>query len=761
MPFLGELKRRNVIRVGVAYLAVAWLFTEIASTLFPIFGIPEWGVRFIVLLFILGFLPALIFSWVYELTPEGLKREKEVVRDESTTHLTARRLDVITIALIVFALAFVSFDRIWLDESHTTMKAKPEVTLNSEDKKEVLSANELNQETRPSIAVLPFVNRSNNPEDAYFVDGIHDDLLGHIAKVGGIKAISRTSVLRYRNTDLSILEIANELGVTTILEGGIQRAGDQVRVNVQLIDAITDDHLWSDSYDRKLSSKNIFAIQTEIARAVATALKATLSPSEERSLDLIPTDSLAAYDHYLVGKQLIETRRQQDMSEAADRFNEAIDLDPEFALAWVGLATALQLQVANYGLPGAENLLKAENALHTALDLNDQLAEAHASMGLLGLLKSQPALAESSLNRAIELNPNYAQAYHWRAGVLGDLGRFAEARDSYAMAVQLNPMAPLHRNSYARYLRVEGRYEEALMELEKNLKIDPENAEAHGAIATMKYTVYKRYDEAVRRFSQLLSMHPTLAGNYIETANVYLDLAQLERAEQLVQRATELEPKSWQVSFGQSLLSVYSGDLDAAAELAKSANGGLGLTKWGWKRQFVIALLRNQALAVGDLSGALELYSSEYLEELTDPDPKIDMGNYRAAIDLALVLQKLGRKDEADLLLDRAMEVINSLHRLSSWGGYWVSDVQILALQGKRDEAITALQTAVDDGWRTLWWYYLVYDPNLDSIRSDPRFQTIAAEVKADMAEQMQKTIALERAGMIAPFSDLVTLSEH
>jgi tetratricopeptide (TPR) repeat protein len=222
-----------------------------------------------------------------------------------------------------------------------------------------------------------------------------------------------------------------------------------------------------------------------------------------------------------------------------------------------------------------------------------------------------------------------------------------------------------------------------------------------------------------------------------------------------------LEPKSWQVSFGQSLLSVYSGDLDAAAELAKSANGGLGLTKWGWKRQFVIALLRNQALAVGDLSGALELYSSEYLEELTDPDPKIDMGNYRAAIDLALVLQKLGRKDEADLLLDRAMEVINSLHRLSSWGGYWVSDVQILALQGKRDEAITALQTAVDDGWRTLWWYYLVYDPNLDSIRSDPRFQTIAAEVKADMAEQMQKTIALERAGMIAPFSDLVTLSEH
>ena len=761
MSLFNELKRRNVIRVAVAYLAVAWLLTEVASTLFPIFGIPEWSVRFIVLIFILGFLPTLIFSWVYELTPEGLKREKEVVRDESTTHLTARRLDVITIALIVFALTFVSFDRIWLDQSHTTKTDKPEVAPNGEDKKEVLSANELHQETRPSIAVLPFVNRSNNPEDAYFVDGIHDDLLSHIAKVGGIKTISRTSVLLYLDTDRSILEIANELGVTTILEGGIQRAGDQVRINVQLIDAITDDHLWSDSYDRRLSSKNIFAIQTEIARAVASALKATLSPSEERSLDLIPTDSLAAYDHYLVGKQLMETRRQQDMFEAADRFNEAIDLDPEFALAWVGLATTLQLQVANYGLPGAENLLKAENALHTALDLNDQLAEAHASLGLLGLLRSQPELAESALNRAIELNPNYAQAYHWRAGVLGDLGRFAEARDSYAMAVQLNPMAPLHRNSYARYLRVEGRYEEAVMELEKNLKIDPENNDAYGAIATMQYMVYKRYDEAVRRFSQLLSMHPTLAGNYIDTAIVYLDLAQLERAQQLVQRATKLAPTSWRISFGQSLLSVYSSDLDAAAEQAKSANGGLGLTKWGWERQFVIVLLRNQALAAGDLSGALELYSSEYMEQLTGPDPKIDMGNYRAAIDLALVLQKLGRKDEADLLLDRSMEVINSLHRLSWWGGYWVSDVQILALQGKRGEAIATLRAAVGEGWRTLWWYYLVCDPNLDSIRSDPRFQTIVTEVKADMAEQMQQVIALERTREIASFSDLVTLSEH
>jgi len=761
MSLFNELKRRNVIRVAVAYLAVAWLLTEVASTLFPIFGIPEWGVRFIVLLFILGFLPTLIFSWAYELTPEGLKREKEVVRDESTTHLTARRLDVITITLIIFSLAFVAFDRIWLDESQTTRTDIPGIALNGEDEKEWVSANELNQETRPSIAVLPFVNRSNNPEDAYFVDGIHDDLLSHIAKVGGIKTISRTSVLRYRDTDRSILEIANELGVTTILEGGIQRAGEQVRVNVQLIDAITDDHLWSDSYDRKLSSKNIFSIQTEIARAVASALKAVLSPSEERSLDLIPTDSLAAYDHYLVGKQLMETRRQQDMFEAAERFNDAIDLDPEFALAWVGLATTLQLQVANFGLPGAEVFPKAEKALNIALGLNDQLAEAHASLGLLGLLKRQPELAESSLNRAIELNPNYAQAYHWRAGVLGDLGRFAEARDSYAMAVQLNPMAPLHRNSYARYLRVEGRYEDALMELEKNLEIDPGNAEAEGSIATMQYMVYKRYDEAVRRFSQLLSMHPTLAANYIETANVYLDLAQFERAEQLVQRAAELEPKSWKISFGQSLLSAYSGELDAAAGLAKSANGGLGLTKWGWIRQFVIALLRNQALAAGDLSGALELYSSEYMEQLTGPDPKIDMGNYRAAIDLALVLQKLGRKDEADLLLDRAMEVINSLHRLSWWGGYWVSDVQILALQGKRNEAITALQAAVDEGWRTLWWYYLVYDPNLDSIRGDPRFQTIVAEVKADMAEQIQQVIALERAGEITPFSDLITLSEQ
>ncbi len=274
MSFVEELKRRNVFRVAIAYLALAWLLIEIADTLFPVFDAPEWYLRLLVILLAMGFLPSLVFSWAYEITPQGLKREKEVDRSESIVHITAKRLDWVTIILVSFALAIVAIDRLWLDAlspadlttTHETSGASADVT----GTHPVYPSN--------TIAVLPFANRSARSEDVYFVEGIHHDLLNKIAQIDSITSISRTSVMQYKDATTSVRDIARELRVATILEGSVQRAGDKVRINVELIDASSDEYFWSRSYDRQLTAANIFAIQSEIAGEVAAALRTTLSP---------------------------------------------------------------------------------------------------------------------------------------------------------------------------------------------------------------------------------------------------------------------------------------------------------------------------------------------------------------------------------------------------------------------------------------------------------------------------------------------------
>jgi len=262
MSLYHELKRRNVFRVGIAYLALSWLLTEVSGTLFPAFGIPDWGVRFVVIVFALGFVPALIISWVYELTPEGLKREKDVVRDTSITHLTARRLDVFTIGLIVVALAFILFDRLWLSPrlEQLTATAAEAVT----DSVQTAAPEPAEHQYPPnSIAVLPFVNMSDDPGNEYFSDGISEELLNLLAKIPELRVISRSSAFSFKGKDFDMPTIAAQLNVAHVLEGSVRKAGNQVRITAQLIEASTDTHLWSETYDRTLD--DIFSIQDEIA----------------------------------------------------------------------------------------------------------------------------------------------------------------------------------------------------------------------------------------------------------------------------------------------------------------------------------------------------------------------------------------------------------------------------------------------------------------------------------------------------------------
>ena len=601
---------------------------------------------------------------------------------------------------------------------------------------------------QPSLAVLPLINRSSIPDDAFFVDGIHDDLLTQVSKISGIRTISRTSVMRYRDSTKSIMEIARELGVDTVLEGGVQRDGNFVRINVQLIDAVNDAHLWSENYDRELTAGNIFAIQSEISSAISVALKAALTPSERKRLRTIPTESLEAYEAFQMGRHHFAKREVDSLADAVTYFSSAVEIDPQYALAWASLGETYLVQREGASASDRKLLEKAQVATEKALALDPELGEAYTALGMLKWNQDDFSGSEKAYQKAIELAPNYATTYHWYSISLRARGHYEQAREMIITAAQLDPMSPVIRQNLANYYRTDGRYQDALEELEKAVTIDPNFARAYAAMATIEYQVFNRMSRAVQGYGKVINLNPASHVNYTWLGQLYLDLEEPERASLLFDRARDLMPDGIGAHWGGLLMQVYDDDLDNISGHTSSL-----VQFWGpgrWITQFAAAQLRNQALARNQYSQALRVYSTSYPELLDDPNVSIGLNNYRAAIDLSLVLQKLGKHKQADHMLNRCREFIRERPRLGWWGGYWISDVLILALQGKKTLALSALQDAVDENWRSLWWYYLRYDPNLESIRNEPEFQQVLALIEADMSSQMQDIRKMEINGDIA-----------
>src|SRR5882724_672714 len=313
--FLVELKRRNVYRAAVAYGVAAWFLTQLTTQVFPFFEIPNSAVRFVVVTLAVGFPIAMLLAWVYEFTPEGIVRTENLdpAQARSVERFTGRILDFIIIGVLLLAIAMLIVgQRPFYRQTGESVSQK-------------------------SIAVLPFENLSRDPDNAYFATGIQDEILTRIAKIGALKVISRVSTKQYSSRPDNLSEIAHQLGVANILEGSVQRAADQVHVNVQLVSAATEEHLWAESYDRKL--ENIFGVEAEVATAVAEALKAKLTGAEQHALEQKPTNNPQAYDAYLRGIALYgEAYTLDEISKSRQPFEEAVRLDPSFAMAWAMLA---------------------------------------------------------------------------------------------------------------------------------------------------------------------------------------------------------------------------------------------------------------------------------------------------------------------------------------------------------------------------------------------------------------------------------------
>ena len=749
MSFIAELKRRKVFRIGAAYGIVAWLLVEVASVVLPTFGAPDWVMKVFTFLVILGFPLALIIAWAFELTPEGIKREAAVDRAESITHKTGRKLDFAIIGFLVLAVAFMFFDNYVLEAEPETA----EVTAKSEQAKgsaEQAPAAEPDVREK-SIAVLLFDNLSGDAANEPFTKGIHDDILTQISKIRALKVIARISMERL-DPNLSISEIGTQLGVATVLEGGVQRAGDRVRINVQLIDCQTEAHLWAETYDRELTAANIFSIQSEIAKTVADALRATLSPEEQDQLATVPTENLAAYEAYILGKQRMAKLTSAALAEAVDYFQQAIELDPNFALAYVELANSYLFQVGFSGFPQDEMIAKAEPLIEKALELDDRSGEAHAVLARIQRARADYEGAEATFQRALRLNPNSVAIYDAYADFLRDtLGRHEEALALHRKIVELNPLSADALNGVGQDLAALGRFDEALSWNEKSFEVDPGYSLNLWSIGCHHWLISGEYGEAVRWLRRAIAADPGDPWNSAHLGRLFMDLGDRDQAEHWIHRSIEVGPESFVANQAMLLLHLYRGDEAAGLEYGRKAVE----TKPDWALQvYPVQLIGNHELKAGRTSEARALYEENHPELLREGAPRFKNRNYRVAIDLALVLSKTGEQEQADLLLNRSSQRIQTLPRLGV-DGYGVADVQIYALRGDKRKALSALRQAIDEGWRGFWWYLLKQNPILESLHSEPEFQAMIAEIEADMAAQLARVREMQSNGELPSIPEL------
>ena len=471
MSLIAELKRRNVIRMAGLYLVVSWLIVQVTGTVLPMFGTPAWVPRTIVMLLAVGLLPTLVFAWVYELTPDGLKRDAEIAPEQSIAAHTAQRMNRLLLAMLVLALIYFGLDQLVLaPRRNAALVATTTQALRAGPSVQVATL-----AGGKSIAVMPFVNMSADPEQEYFSDGMTEEILNALAKVPKLEVTARTSVFSLKGQRHDVREIGKLLGVAYLLEGSVRKAGNEVRITAQLIRTDNGFHLWSETYDRKL--ENVFSLQAELAGAIAQALQLPLGMGGSDGLVSQRTTDTQAYAMYLQARAAYRARGDS-VKRSIQLYREAVKRDPKFAPAWAGLCSSLV--VLPWYVSDAERkntpqfLREAEQAGKQALALAPDMPEAHTALATLYTFEWKWALAEPHFQRALALAPNDPEVYYNYADWLGAQGRFEEALQASQRVVVLDPLVPIFLNGNANSLADMARKDEALAQRQAAYALAPD-----------------------------------------------------------------------------------------------------------------------------------------------------------------------------------------------------------------------------------------------------------------------------------------------
>jgi TolB-like protein/Tfp pilus assembly protein PilF len=679
--FFVELKRRNVYKVAIAYVVVSWLLLQAASIFLPAFDAPPWVMKAFILFLILGFVPALIFSWAFEITPEGIKRESEIDPATSIARKTGRKLVGLTVALAVIAAAMLAIQLLRSKGTATSVSTAPALLAAIPEK---------------SIAVLPFENRSRDPDNAYFADGIQDEILTRLAKIADLKVISRTSTQHYKSAPENLPEIGKQLGVAHIVEGSVQKSGDSVRVNVQLIKAANDSHLWADTFDRKLT--DIFSVESEVAKAIADQLRAKLTGEEEQVIAAKPTDNPEAYDAYLRGlAYTLKAGNTPANTIGAQKYlREAVKLDPKFALSWALLSYVDALGYITTALqPTVALREEARQAAETALALQPNLGEAVLAKGY----------------------------YHYSC-----LRDYDTAVRYFEQARQLLPNSSLLPMSLAFLERRRGQWDRSESYLNEAERLDPRNVGLLTSHAET-YIHLRRFPEAMRKLDQALDITPDDMATLSEKAAIAQAEGDLPRA------AALLAPLHPNADDTQTLgTQVYQAILERRPaqiipwmkEILAKPGPALGYTNG--ELRFLLGWAQEVA---GDQAAAQESWRQARSE--LEPFLKEQPENSALIGVLALTYMGLGDKAVAFNLIERAMAA-NPIEKDALEGPASIEILaRVAARMGEPDRAVAALQKllSIPGGGAValgpLTPALLRLDPMFDPLRNDPRFQKLVA----------------------------------
>ncbi|MEX2126080.1 MAG: hypothetical protein WD795_19475 [Woeseia sp.] len=708
VKLFDELKRRNVIRVAIAYAVASWLLLQVADLVIDNISAPGWVMQIFMLALALGFPLVLLFSWAFELTPEGLKREKEVDREQSVTHYTARKLDRITIVLLVLVLLVVGAERMF------PATAPP-------------AAATLSDVADKSIAVLAFDDLSPQGDQAYFAEGISEELLNVLAQIPDLKVAGRTSSFAFKDQQRDLREIGDILEVAHILEGSVRKSGDNIRVTAQLVKAKDGFHLFSKNYDRKLD--DIFKVQDDIAREISVALRSAILGKD--SIEPVKPAVAEAYDSYLRARQWIHTRDKTLMGQAADLLDRAIAVDPDYAPSYAYKAQVLLLlsdAPGSYGdIPEMEARSVSRPLIDRALELDPDFAEAHAILGLW-YMQSDSTLddAIAALRNSLVLNPSQSDARNWLSSLLAGTELDSESRSLLEAVVERDPMyGPAFNNLMFTYMQTRDldKASTLVSRVERITGSSPGVRLARGAIALTGGEIAAAVDDlrAAYEFNPTAQVARYLYGTALLLVGDYDTAADV----------------------------TYVTDRLVALELADRHDEAAVLFESLRDREFDSTDLRT----IGDwfllqdrpaeLVQLVEANAGEQEEWIAAQVPEPALYGASHFTNLAFALRQLERDAEADRFLARAAETlaIHERHGADNFW-FWINSAEYAALTGDPDRMIAFLQRALDAGYTAEFGFL---PPTLDSYRGEPRFIKLENEAIRRANEERRKL------GLVAP----------
>ncbi|GAB4183603.1 MAG: hypothetical protein Tsb002_05890 [Wenzhouxiangellaceae bacterium] len=711
---LQELRRRRVFRAAASYAVVGWLVLQAAEILFEPFNVPDSVFRGLVIAVLVGFAITVVVSWLFDVHRSGVQR----TRSHGGMTLT-RWVEFTMLALLIAGVTYIGY-----------LAFRPGVSSQAPVTDDL------------SIAVLPFVNMSGDPENEYFSDGISEELLNVLVKIDQLRVAARTSSFAYKGRNENVQHIGRDLNVSTVLEGSVRRNKDQVRITAQLINTADGYHLWSETYDRELT--DIFQVQDEISAAIVDALKMTLLGSEKAAMEQRPTDSVDAYQLYLQGRYYWHQRTAESIQRAVGHFTRAIELDPEFTRAYTGLADAYMLLVDYGNMSINDARPKARELTEKALALNPQSAEAHASMGLILNSEGRFEEAMAAYERALSFDPDYAVAYIWYGNTLGTMQRDAEQLQAYEQAFELEPLLyPANSNLSWQYVR-RGRYLDAVTPFSNLARIRPESASYYHAQVGSMYVKAGNHSEAVRWYQRALQDDPLNVMAMAELGNLYRELGLLELAGEWHRYALSIDTINLQASLNASFLALEQREfqqawmiIDGMSQLYESPVPSLELYR------VLLAILADDEQRE---AGVRQRY-----HEYFGPQYQADSNAVLIALYLAAVEMEQGHESLAFDLLNQIETMLKESRRseiMQAWQWYALAGVR--ALRGQSQEALDAFDTAIDGGWRDTFSLRSESSSPFVSLLQNSRYLTLLERID-NLNQQQRERVQRLPVNEIAP----------